>query len=200
MRITGGQLKGRKLSVPKSGVRPTQERVREALFSSIAAAIPDACVLDLFAGTGAFGLEAWSRGAALVRWVESDPRAFRMLRQSVRELCGPDVARGCLQIDVFRLLRHPGGNAPFALPGGDNAALFDFILADPPYDRHDPAFDLDGFLTGLAVTGWLKPTGVLVFEQRSNQEAREHPQWSVLRERTYGEARIVYYQAKTDNE
>lgn len=185
MRITGGILRGRKLSVPKGGVRPTQERVREALFSSLAADIPDASVLDLFAGTGALGLEAWSRGAADVRWVESDARAFRMLRQAVVELCGPDVARGCVHADVFQFLRL--GSAP----------AYDFILADPPYDRHDSPFDIDRFLDVLSASDRLKPDGVLVFEQRSSQPVREHAMWNVLRERSYGEARLVYYQPLT---
>ncbi len=183
MRITGGTLKGRTLKVSPH-VRPTQDRVREALFSSLATLIPDAHVLDLFAGTGALGLEAWSRGAATVRWVESDPRTCAALRQTLRNLCGPDAAQCCVQADVFRFLQRARGNAPPA----------DFILADPPYDRHDSAFEFDRFLESVTSSGWLKPEGWLVFEQRSRQPVREHPHWHVVRERTYGEARLIYYQ------
>lgn len=184
MRITGGTLKGRTLKVPPGPVRPTQDRVREALFSSLASVIPDAHVLDLFAGTGSLGLEAWSRGAASVSWVEADPRVCAALRRTVGSLCGPEVAHSCIQADVFRFLQRSRGNTPPA----------DFILADPPYDRHDPDFEFDLFLECVLSSGWLKADGLLVFEQRSRQPVREHPRWQVLRERSYGEARLIYYQ------
>lgn len=183
MRITGGILKGRTLTVPRGPVRPTQDRVREALFSSIAGAIPDACVLDLFAGTGALGLEAWSRGAATVRWVESDRSVFTALQKTVSTLCGPDATHFCVQADVFQFLRRPRKPDTHV----------DFILADPPYDRHHPAFDMERFLDWVWTSGWLKPDGLLIFEQRARQPVRQHSQWQVLRDRAYGEARLIYY-------
>jgi 16S rRNA (guanine(966)-N(2))-methyltransferase RsmD len=111
MRVTGGTLGGRLLKVPKGdAVRPTQDMVRQALFSSFATLVPGSRFLDLFAGSGAVGLEAWSRGAAYVCWVESDPRAFRVLKENVETLCGPGGDELSVngwkteRCDVFRFL------------------------------------------------------------------------------------------------
>ena len=101
MRLTGGEHSGRLLKVPADGTRPTQDKVRAAIYSSLAAAIPGARVLDLFAGTGALGLEAWSRGAAWVDWVESGPNALRALRDNLKALGVPPAAGRVLAADVF---------------------------------------------------------------------------------------------------
>ena len=89
MRLTGGEHSGRLLKVPSDGTRPTQDKVRAAICSSLAALLPGARVMDLFAGTGAMGLEAWSRGAAWVVWVESGNNALRVLRDNLRALRVP---------------------------------------------------------------------------------------------------------------
>ena len=87
MRVSGGALGGRRIEVPGGDrVRPTQDMVRQALFSSLAALVPECRFLDLFAGSGAVGLEAWSRGAAHVTWVERDPRTLAVLRGNVASL------------------------------------------------------------------------------------------------------------------
>ncbi|MBR1608286.1 MAG: RsmD family RNA methyltransferase, partial [Kiritimatiellae bacterium] len=89
MRISGGSLRGRPLVSPPEGVmRPTQDAVREAVFSMLAAVVQDCGFLDLFAGTGAVGLEAWSRGAARVTWVENGPRSLRALSANLAKCCG----------------------------------------------------------------------------------------------------------------
>ncbi len=186
MRITGGVLGGRRLVVPKSGVRPTQDRVREACFSSLGPTIVDARVLDLFAGSGANGIEAWSRGAGEVVWVESHPSTYEVMKSNVQSLCGTESAGACRRGDVFTLLKQDDGGRVFGAP-------FDFILADPPYERHSPTSDAERFLTLLASTNWLKEDGLLVFEQRATNPIISHPAWGVVREKKYGEARLIYY-------
>ena len=86
MRITSGILKGRTFTVPKIGVRPTTERTREAIFSTLQAYVPEARVLDLFAGAGGLGLEAWSRGAAHVTAVEKVSRTWKILQENFQAL------------------------------------------------------------------------------------------------------------------
>ena len=109
MRITSGHLKGRTIRVPAAGVRPSQDRLRESLFSSLGGRLDGWRVLDLFAGSGALGLEAWSRGAHEVVWIESHPRTFAVLRENVRALCLPEAettrhAR-CVRGDAMSLQR-----------------------------------------------------------------------------------------------
>lgn len=120
MRITGGLLGGRLIKAPGGPVRPTQERVREALFSIIGDRIVGCRFLDLFAGSGAVGIEAWSRGAAFVCWVEQQPRVCAVLEQNVRELC--DARTRILRWNVEPLLKKGLEEPPF-----------DIIFADPPY-------------------------------------------------------------------
>ena len=122
MRIVAGAARGRRLTVPPGdAVRPTLDRVREALFSSLAPLLPGASVLDGFAGSGALGLEARSRGAAHVTLVEQERRALAAVQRNVEAvgLDGTTVVAG----DVLRLA------ASGALPG----APFDLVLLDPPY-------------------------------------------------------------------
>jgi 16S rRNA (guanine966-N2)-methyltransferase len=121
MRIVAGAARGRRLRAPGGpGTRPTADRVKEALFSSLQPLLPSAVVLDLYAGSGALGLEALSRGAARVTFVESDRRALAALRHNIEvvALAGAEVVAG----DVERSLATP-------LPG----APFDLVLLDPPY-------------------------------------------------------------------
>ena len=113
------------LRVPHGAVRPTQDRVRAALFSILGARVSGARCLDLFAGTGALGLEAWSRGAASVCWVESHPRHLAVLRQNVHELGGPEAAIFRVDVRVF-------------IEKGLAPGPYDIILCDPPYARKGP--------------------------------------------------------------
>lgn len=194
MRITGGILRGRTLRVPARLVRPTQERVREALFSSLAPWIGDARVLDLFAGSGAFGLEAWSRGAAETVLVEDNPSVFRNLKSNIDALRknGPDGCIDTVQQDALK----------FAGRGGQ--AAFDLIFADPPYET-------DAFrplLETVKTNGLLAPEGLLIYEMRSSKHLRaapletlkELPDWELLKEKTYGEARILMLGLKEEEQ
>ena len=120
MRLTGGEHGGRLLQVPASGMRPTQDKVRAAVFSALAAQVPGARVLDLFAGTGALGLEAASRGAASVLLVENDAALVAQLQ----------VLQAKLQASAVRVQR---GDGVAALKQATPASL-DLVLLDPPFD------------------------------------------------------------------
>jgi 16S rRNA (guanine966-N2)-methyltransferase len=126
VRIVAGEWKGRRIVAPKGmAVRPTPERVREAWMSILQNDLPCARVLDLFAGTGALGLEALSRGADFVEFVENDPRSLRALEENIRAL---DAGASCAI--------HRSDALEFASRGAANAALLSPLViafADPPY-------------------------------------------------------------------
>ena len=153
MRIIAGGLKGRRLKAPSwDGLRPTSDKLRETLFNILGGRVPGARVLDGYAGTGAVGLEALSRGARAVTFVERDRRAVALIEAN---LAACDVREGytiaCGEV-VVALLRMP-----------DDAA-FDLILLDPPYDIVDEG----GLLTAAA--GRLAPDGLLVLERATRRE------------------------------
>ena len=127
MRIVAGEFGGRHLAVPKDPrVRPTADRVREAWMSILGAALPGARVLDLYAGSGALGLEALSRGAASADFVELSPASLRALEANIRAL-SVDGRASVHRADALRYAER--------LP----PAAFDLALADPPYTRDDAA-------------------------------------------------------------
>jgi len=126
MRIVAGEARGRRLVVPAGDtVRPTADRVREALFASLAPLLPDASVLDAFAGSGALGLEARSRGAAQVTFIERERRALDALRRNI-DAVGLDGTT-VIAADALRTVREG------ALAGALAGAPFDLVLLDPPY-------------------------------------------------------------------
>ena len=129
MRIIAGEWRGRRISAPKGdAVRPTLDRVREAWMSMVHASLPEARVLDLFAGSGALGLEALSRGAARVDFLENDPRAFRVLRENI-ELLGAGDRCTVHREDALAYLSK-------ASEGEDAAPAYDVAFADPPYRKN----------------------------------------------------------------
>lgn len=149
VRIIAGAARGRRLRVPAGrGTRPTSDRVKEALFSSLQPRLPAARVLDLYAGSGALGLEALSRGAGHLTAVESHPDALSVLRHNVEVVGVASVE--VVAADVRRALRH-------GLPG----APFDLVLLDPPY--RTPAGELADVLASLAAH--LAPGATVVVER-----------------------------------
>lgn len=124
MKITSGRYKYRNIEIPR-GIRPTTEKVREAVFSMISAWIPDAEVLDLFAGSGAMGLEALSRGAARCVFVESNRQNQKVLQANI-DNCGAG--------DVSRLIGRDFTAALAELAGG-RETVFDVVIIDPPYEK-----------------------------------------------------------------
>jgi 16S rRNA (guanine966-N2)-methyltransferase len=137
MRVTGGELGGRRLHVPRRGVRPTTGRVREAVFSMLGS-VEDSRVLDLFCGTGALAIEALSRGAAQATLVDTKPEAARRNLESL----GLNDRATALRSDVARYLRRAG-------PGS-----FDLVLCDPPYRLADRlAAELDPLIRAVLADG-----------------------------------------------
>jgi 16S rRNA (guanine966-N2)-methyltransferase len=179
-RIVAGSAGGRQLAVPKRGTRPTSDRVREALFSAIEAAmdLDGARVLDLYAGTGALGLEALSRGAATAVLVESDAGAVAVLRKNIAAVGLPGaVAR-------------PGRVA--AVLAEPPATPFDLVLADPPYAL-DPAADL----AALVSCRWVGPGSLVVVERARRSGPPDWPDGLVPgRIRRYGDTELHWAQAE----
>lgn len=176
LRITGGMWRGRRVTPPRTALRPTQERVREALFSMLAARLPGARFADVCAGSGVVGLEALSRGAAAVTWVESDRRACRAIGAAVEALAG---ARG----DVVC------ADAGLWIGGIVGARRYDMIFADPPYAR-EGVNRVAGRLLERAA-GALAADGLLILEQAAREPAAGRPGWVTLDERVYGDARLT---------
>jgi 16S rRNA (guanine966-N2)-methyltransferase len=174
MRIIAGRLKGRRLAAPEAGdqrVRPTSDRAREALFS-ILQRWPQGAFLDLFAGTGAVGIEAWSRGYGPVTCVETGEPGWSCLRENAR---GSDVA--LLRKDARKL-----GAEAFR----DQAVVF----ADPPYGQSAALWAS----LAPALRAWIAPDGVLVWEGASGEDLELQPGWAVAETREYGAARFTFWQ------
>jgi 16S rRNA (guanine966-N2)-methyltransferase len=178
LRVIGGALGGRTLKgPPRSGVRPTADRVREALFEILAARdAPMARVLDLYSGTGALGIEALSRGAEHCDFVESDPKACEVIRENLNRTRLPDRAR-LWPLPVARALPRLSGP-------------FDLVLADPPYE-YDRA---EKELTEVLERGLLSPDGTLVVEHSQRRQwPEELAGYRQLTSRRYGDTRITMY-------
>ena len=175
VRVTGGELRGFQLAEPGGArLRPTSARVREAIFNVLAARIEDASVLDLFAGTGALGIEALSRGASRAVFVENHRGSARAIVQSLARAHlaeSGSVVRGALQ------------GALDSLDGP-----FDLIFLDPPYDS-------DQASPTLSVLGpLLTPGGLVVYEHRSRYNPPERPLGLTLTDRrVYGDTAVAFF-------
>ncbi len=175
-RISGGAYRGRTLRTPPAGgLRPTSERVRAALFSIIGAeAVEGKRVADLYAGTGALGLEALSRGAAWVSFVERNGRLCSAIREHLGLLglySQAEVRRGA----VLRTVE--------SLPGG-----YDLVMADPPYDSDE----LTDLVEALQSPRLLSVGGLVVLEHRSDKEEEyAFGRFSLRASRTYGDTGIT---------
>ena len=180
MRITAGEFGGLNLRVPGSGrIRPTQDRVREALFSMLHSEIPGCDFLDLFAGTGSAGLEALSRGARHATFVEADAKHLSVLRDNAR-FCLKDGCAGradFIRADVYRWIssyRGPGFSAAFA---------------DPPYALGESR-GYASVLATLKKREVVRPGGLFIAEMTAVQKPEETPGWELLKDRTYGKTRL----------
>ncbi len=182
MRIISGTAGGLALEVPKTVTRPTQDRVRQAVFSMLGELVPGAHVLDLFAGTGAIALECLSRGAATAMMVDENKGACDVIRRNIAKtkLTGATVR----QSDVFRLL-------PLLQRDGKQ---FDLIFADPPYTHCDADTDFVAkLLADEALPALLHAESHLILESHHfNRETKIWPGWEVLTDRNYGSTRIVW--------
>ena len=194
MRITGGEFGGRNLKVPKSdAIRPTQDRVREALFNIIQFEVAGCEFLDLFAGSGAVGLEALSRGAKSVTFVERERRHLAVLKENVsclvpRASCLVDQAKHearstkheIIAADCYRWLSTYSG------PG------FTIGFADPPYALGEEK-GYAQVLASLLARNVIRPGGLFIAEMTAVQKAEETPGWELIRDRTYGKTRLCIW-------
>lgn len=179
VRIVGGTLRGRRLRVLDRGVRPTSERTREAIFDILGlGSVEGARVLDLYAGTGALGTEALSRGASSADFVERDRAVARKLEESLEELGLGAVARvhvGDLDHGLPAELRGPWG----------------IVFLDPPYDGDAG----ERWVEAAARDGLLGADGILVYERRKGTKAPAPVGLVLLTDRTYSDTAVAFYRA-----
>ncbi len=186
MRIIAGAARGLPLSRPPAGVRPTMDRVRGAIFSSLGDAVPGARVLDLFAGSGAMGIEALSRGAASAIFVDSNARSAACVKDNLRRA----GLEGSVQtMDALRFLE-----LYVAEP-------FDLIFADPPYAKSRDDRDLAAeLLRHPSLTAALEPGGGTLVLERAPGGPAPPGGLTLLRARRYGETEVAYFRAESPEE
>ncbi len=180
-RIIGGTAGGRRLETPRGqATRPTSDRVREALFSAIESrtgSLDGLRFLDLYAGSGAVGLEAWSRGAGVVTMVEQDRRTAALIARNAATL-------GFTRARVV-------ANSVATVLGSAPAAPYDVVFSDPPYPLSDEAVTAD--LTALVAHGWLVPGALVVVERAARRSAVSWPEGiEEGRTKRYGETALWY--------
>ena len=181
MRVIAGRAGGIRLNVPKREVRPTMDRVKAAIFSSLGEAVINARVLDLFAGTGALGIEALSRGAASARFVDHDRQAVAAIE---RNLAKTDFTGRVVQRDVFDFLRRP-----------ISTEVFDIIFADPPYERTSGGESFTALLmANEALAEMLGASGTFVLEKSPLEKMPESELWQVTRAKKYGATEVLFLQ------
>jgi 16S rRNA (guanine966-N2)-methyltransferase len=179
MRVIAGSAGGVRLAVPKRGVRPTMDRVRAAIFSSLGDTIIGARVLDLFAGSGALGIEALSRGAASAVFVEHDRKAVDIIEKNLR---GARLKARVRKQDVFDFLRR-------AL----NDETFETIFADPPYEKTEHGESCtEKLLRNETLPQLLEPEGIFVLEKRPGEALPEMQFWRVVRQKAYGATEVLF--------
>ena len=176
-RIIGGVAGGRRIAVPPRGTRPTTDRVRESLFNIVTARrdLTGSAVLDLYAGSGALGLEALSRGAASALFVESDQRTAAVIARNIESLGlpGATLRRGAVA----------------AVLAAGSASPMDLVLADPPYDVD--AAEVESALAALSAHGWAREGTVAVVERASASAPLNWPAgWRPWPQRVYGDTRL----------
>jgi 16S rRNA (guanine966-N2)-methyltransferase len=179
MRVIAGSAGGLRLAVPKHGVRPTMDRVKAAIFSSLGDAVIGARVLDLFAGSGALGIEALSRGASSVLFVEADRQSSAIVEGN---LAKTRLKGRILQQDVFDFLRHTSA-----------AEMFDIVFADPPYEKTEEGQRFtEKLLSNEALPQLMDADGIFILEKRPGEALPETKQWRLLRQKTYGATEVLF--------
>ena len=186
MRIVGGKHKGHSIAPPQgSATRPTSDRVRESVFNILAHGIDGldlegARVLDLFAGTGAMGLEAISRGARFCQFVDDSAEARGLIRRNADALG---------VIGLVKIWRRDATDLGFCTP----QPRFDLIFADPPYGKGLG----EKALKSLVVGDWLNPGGIVVLEESQKAEIKDISGLALIDERDYGDSKIRFYRGES---
>ena len=183
MRVIAGIAGGLRLDVPKTDIRPTMDRVKAAIFSSLGERVLGARVLDLFAGTGALGIEALSRGAESAMFVENDRQAIKTIESNLTK---SSLSGRVRKQDVFDYLTH-----------ASTAETFDLIFADPPYEKSKFG---DAFtkllLRNDRLPKRLTREGVFVLEKRPAERLPTNDFWEVIRHKTYGATETIFLQRR----
>ena len=185
MRVIAGSAGGTQLHTPRTDLRPTMDRVKGAIFSSLGEFVTGARVLDLFAGSGALGIEALSRGAAVVTFVESERRAVASIAKNLAttRLAGP--AATVLEMDVFRFIDR------FA-----TTASFEIILADPPYAKAEGERDFaPELLCAPMLQHALAPGGIFILEHLPGAKLKLGTAWECFRQKRYGATEVAFLRA-----
>lgn len=180
MRIVGGEFRGRTLAAPKGqAIRPTSDRTRESLFNILAHGYPEVLdgtrMLELFAGTGAVGIEALSRGVSAVLFVETSVEGRGLLRSNIESLSLQGRAK------IFR-------RDAAALGSAGTIAPFGLVFADPPYGRGLG----EKALAAAASGGWLRPEALAILEERADVEPQCAPVFRPLETRAFGDTRMHF--------
>ncbi|MFT4075895.1 MAG: 16S rRNA (guanine(966)-N(2))-methyltransferase RsmD [Asticcacaulis sp.] len=190
MRIVGGNFKGRSLVTPDGqNTRPTSDRAREAIFNILAHAdwapnLEGARVMDVFAGSGALGFEALSRGAAFCLFVETDEAARGAIRDNV-ETFGLFGTTRVHRRDATQLGPRPGSQAE----------AFNLVFLDPPYRKGLGEKALDALISG----NWLSENAIIVFERAADEDDFVTGVWQKINVKTYGAAQVLFLQQKIFN-
>ncbi len=183
MRVIAGSAKGIRLVRAPAGVRPMSDRAREGVFSSLSEEVPGARVLDLYAGTGALGIEALSRGASRAVFVDRSSLATRAIRENLARTGLADRAR-VVRSDAGRFLARPG-----------SVQAFDLVFADPPYDL--PGEDLAPVLRALASDHLLSEGSTVVLTRGSKSSTVVIPvHWIVARQLAYGDSVLTLFRSR----
>jgi len=182
MRVIAGSAGGIRLDVPKRRVRPTMDRVKAAIFSSLGDLVIGARVLDLFAGSGALGIEALSRGAASALFVEEDRQSISTIEKN---LVKTDLQARVRQQDVFDFLRRSPSSEKFRI-----------IFADPPYEktRSGESFT-EKLLANEVLPQLLEDSGIFVLEKRPGEKLPGAKPWTVRRRKMYGATEVLFLSA-----
>jgi 16S rRNA (guanine966-N2)-methyltransferase len=185
MRIIAGSARGIPLRIPSHDLRPTMEMVRGAIFSALGERVIDARVLDLFSGSGAFGIEALSRGATAATFVDDHPKAIAAIKANLEKA---RLQATVLRSDVFRFLERTDQR-------------FDLIFADPPYSKRPNDPDLAAkLIVSEALKNRLADDGLVVLEKTSGDLPLEAHGWSAVRDKTYGSTQVLFLAANGHEE
>jgi 16S rRNA (guanine966-N2)-methyltransferase len=181
MRVIAGSAGGTKLEVPKRGVRPTMDRVKAAIFSSLADKVIGEKILDLFAGSGALGIEALSRGASSVLFVDEDRQSIAAIE---RNLAKTRLDGRVRHQEVFEFLRR-----------SNLVDKFGIIFADPPYEQTKSGERFsEKLLRNERLAQLLQPDGVFVLEKRPAERIAKMQWWKIFRAKSYGATEVLFLQ------
>jgi 16S rRNA (guanine966-N2)-methyltransferase len=175
-RVLGGSIRGKKLEGPRGlEFRPTMAQVKQFIYTLLGDRVEDARILDLFSGTGSLGIEALSRGAGFLTFVDSADAAARILSRNLKT-CGFEAASKIERSDVFRYLERSG-------------ETFDLVLADPPFKNDYRA----QIVRGVDQSRLLKPGGWLILEHEFHDPDAEGYAMSLLRQKRFGHCMVSIY-------